>query len=50
MMNQKPLHYDGSLPIENETTIQSTSSEAYEMTNELRKNLGANPYIFNVTE
>jgi len=50
MMNQKPLHYDGSLPLDYEATNDSTSTDAYEMTDELRKNLGANPYIFNVTE
>jgi len=49
-MNQKPLHYDGSIPFAYETTNEVNLTEAYEMTDEVRKNIGANPYTFNETE
>lgn len=38
-MNQKPLHYDGSIPFTYETTNETNLTEAYEMTDEVRKTL-----------
>ncbi|MGG4489141.1 hypothetical protein [Metabacillus idriensis] len=47
-MEQKPLHYDGSVQTEGEH--QQTSSEPLKITDEIRKNLGGNPYFIEINE
>ncbi|WP_191561532.1 hypothetical protein [Metabacillus idriensis] len=42
-MEQKPLHYDGSVQAEHES--QQPASEPFQITDEMRKNLGSNPYF-----
>jgi hypothetical protein len=42
-MESKPLHYDGS--IQNIDVIESEANEAFELTDEIRKNISGNPYI-----
>lgn len=49
-MDQKPQHYDGSLPFNYETANETNSTETVVMTDEMRKSIGGNPYTFNVTE
>ncbi|WP_338786035.1 hypothetical protein [Metabacillus sp. FJAT-53654] len=44
-MESKPLHYDGS--IQNVDVIESEVREAFELTDEMRKNISGNPYISN---
>lgn len=48
-MDQKPGHYDGSVQTNaqnNEPTIQ----EYFTMTDEMRKNIGRNPYSLDTNE
>lgn len=47
-MEQKPLHYDGSVQAEGD--YQLTSSEPLKITDEMRKNLGGNPYFIEINE
>jgi hypothetical protein len=42
-MESKPLHYDGS--IQNVDVIKSEANEAFELIDEMRKNISGNPYI-----
>lgn len=43
MTEQKPLHYDGSVQTEHES--QQPASEPLQITDDMRKNLGSNPYF-----
>jgi hypothetical protein len=48
-MDQKPVHYDGSVQgsaLNNEPTLQ----ESFVMTDEMRKNIGRNPYSLDSNE
>ncbi|WP_462409083.1 hypothetical protein [Neobacillus sp. Marseille-QA0830] len=48
-MEQKPFHYDGSLqpsPTENNHAV----NEPFLMTDEMRKNIGKNPYSLETNE
>lgn len=48
-MDQKPFHYDGSVQHEaenNEVVLQ----ESFVMTDEMRKNIGRNPYSLETNE
>ncbi|MCH6265703.1 hypothetical protein [Neobacillus citreus] len=48
-MEQKPVHYDGSFHLdqaENEAVVK----EPFLMTDEMRKNIGKNPYSMEVNE
>jgi hypothetical protein len=48
-MDQKPGHYDGSVQINaqiNETAIQ----DSFTMTDEMRNNIGRNPYSLDTSE
>jgi len=42
-MEQKPLHYDGSFQLEG-STGESVVNEPFQMTDEMRINIGQNPY------
>lgn len=48
-MEQKPNHYDGSVQI-NSGTNESSVEEAFVMTDEMRKNIGRNPYSIDTNE
>lgn len=48
-MEGKPVHYDGSGQIS--ASYQETAEkEPFKMTDEMRKNIGGNPYIFETNE
>ena len=46
-MDNKPIHYDGSVQItnENNTNIDAFTNEPLEITDEIRKNIGGNPFV-----
>lgn len=44
-MENKPLHYDGSIQNINEVKSEASNNEAFELTDEMRKNISGNPYI-----
>ncbi|MCM3706077.1 MULTISPECIES: hypothetical protein [Cytobacillus] len=43
-MENKPFHYDGSVQMNYETDSEATSSIPFEITDEMRKSIGTNPY------
>ncbi|AIE61145.1 hypothetical protein [Bacillus methanolicus] len=45
-MEQKPIHYDGSVQLEQTASIESTENDLFEITDEMRKNIGRNPYSY----
>ncbi|MCM3726138.1 hypothetical protein M3226_10625 [Neobacillus cucumis] len=48
-MEQKPLHYDGSLPL-GQAATEAFVNEPFQMTDEMRLNIGRNPYSLETTE
>ena len=46
-MENKPIHYDGSVQIsdENNTHSDAITNEQFEITDEIRKNIGGNPFV-----
>jgi hypothetical protein len=42
-MEQKPVHYDGSIQLD-QVTNEAAVNEAFQMTDEMRVNIGRNPY------
>ncbi|WP_243296507.1 hypothetical protein [Bacillus litorisediminis] len=44
-MENKPLHYDGSIQSNHQLENEESSNEAFEITEEMRKNISGNPYI-----
>jgi hypothetical protein len=40
-MENKPFHYDGS---SHRTSVTPTENEPFELTEEMRRNIGANPF------
>ncbi|WP_332634929.1 hypothetical protein [Halalkalibacter flavus] len=42
-MENKPLHYDGSIQ-KNETGTTEAISEPFQLTDEMRENISGNPY------
>jgi hypothetical protein len=48
-MEEKPLHYDGSYHL-GELTSESVVNEPFEMTDEMRVNIGRNPYSLDSNE
>jgi hypothetical protein len=48
-MEQKPIHYDGSLQL-NQTSTDSNANESFQMTDEMRTNIGRNPYSLDTNE
>lgn len=42
-MEQKPIHYDGSFQL-NQLANESVLNESFQMTDEMRINIGRNPY------
>lgn len=49
IMEQKPLHYDGSLQLDSSLT-ESGVNEPFQMTDEMRVNIGRNPYSVDTNE
>ncbi|EFV76019.1 MULTISPECIES: hypothetical protein [Cytobacillus] len=43
-MENKPFHYDGSVQINYEKDDKASLSIPFELTDEMRKNIGTNPY------
>ena len=48
-VEQKPLHYDGSLHL-NSLGSESVVNEPFQMTDEMRVNIGRNPYSLDSNE
>ncbi|WP_282034602.1 hypothetical protein [Metabacillus indicus] len=48
-MEQKPMHYDGSIQAENENA-SAAAAEDLQITDEMRKNIGFNPYFIEKNE
>jgi hypothetical protein len=49
-MEQKPNHYDGSVQLDYVVNNESSSIESFEITDEMRPNIGGNPYFFDVNK
>jgi len=49
-MNQKPLHYDGSSLTEFISINDITENQVFEITDEMRKNIAANPYAIDIND
>ncbi|WP_167374912.1 hypothetical protein [Gottfriedia luciferensis] len=45
-MENKPIHYDGSVSLNDEVTKDSYLQNDFELTNDMRTNISGNPYIF----
>ncbi|WP_170289736.1 hypothetical protein [Cytobacillus depressus] len=43
-MEQKPYHYDGSIQISYDTNDETQMNIPFEITDEMRKNIGGNPF------
>ncbi|MEO2075266.1 MAG: hypothetical protein ABGX20_07685 [Bacillus sp. (in: firmicutes)] len=48
-MEQKPVHYDGSSHL-GQATKEAVVNEPFQMTDEMRVNIGQNPYSLNTNE
>ena len=46
-MENKAIHYDGSVQVNDENNMNSAAitNEPFEMTDEIRKNIGGNPFV-----
>ena len=49
IMEQNPVHYDGSLQL-GQATNESVITEPFQMTDEMRINIGRNPYSLDTNE
>lgn len=49
-MENKPNHYDGSAPAVNGNEDSLTGNETLIVTDEMRKNIGANPFVLHNEE
>lgn len=49
IMEQKPLHFDGSLQLDS-TLTESVVNEPFQMTDDMRVNIGRNPYSLDINE
>ncbi|WP_180994293.1 hypothetical protein [Bacillus sp. Marseille-P3661] len=45
-MDQKPIHYDGSVPIGSGVIDQPVVGEPFQFTDEMRQSISGNPYNF----
>jgi hypothetical protein len=50
LMNDKPLHYDGSTQSEVISTNESILGEPFVLTDEMRKNISGNPFVYDHKE
>ena len=48
-MEQKPVHYDGSSQL-GQATNETMVNEPFHMTDEMRSNIGLNPYSLDTNE
>lgn len=44
-MTEKPIHYDGSMQNNNGVLNDSDPTEPFTISDEMRKNIGGNPFI-----
>jgi hypothetical protein len=44
----KPLHFDGSIMSFEGNAVGSAEIQPFQMTDEMRKNIGGNPYEINI--
>lgn len=49
-LDQKPNHYDGSVQLEDISTNEPNLNESFQITDEMRPNIGSNPYFYTVNE
>ncbi len=49
-MEQKPKHYDGSVQLDYGANNESKLHESFQITDEMRLNIGGNPYFFDVNK
>ena len=49
-MESKPLHYDGSIQNNTDLKSEANNSEVFELTDKMRNNISANPYMSHITE
>ena len=49
-MEQKPNHYDGSFQLDYSENNDLNSNESFQITDEMRMNMGGNPYFFEVNK
>jgi hypothetical protein len=49
IMEQKPVHYDGSSQLD-QAANESVVNEPFSMTDEMRINIGRNPYSLDANE
>lgn len=49
IMEQKPVHYDGSSQ-QVQATNESLGNEPFQLTDEMRMNIGRNPYSLDTNE
>ena len=49
-MEQKPNHYDGSVQLDYGVNNEPNSNESFQITDEMRLNIGGNPYFFDVNK
>ena len=49
ILEQKPVHYDGSSHL-GQATNEALVNEPFQLTDEMRINIGRNPYSFDTNE
>lgn len=49
-MEKKPNHYDGSVQPEYISNNEPNSKESFQITDEIRPNIGGNPYFFDMNK
>lgn len=49
-MENKPNHYDGSLPVNSATNENSAQNDSFTVTDEMRANISGNPFFIESNE
>lgn len=49
-LEQNPNYFDGSVQHENVSNNEPQSNEPFQLTDEMRRNIGGNPYYYSVNE
>lgn len=49
-MNEKPIHYDGSIQNNDSSTVDATINEPFVITDEVRRNISGNPFVIENTK
>jgi hypothetical protein len=47
-MEGNSIHYDGSFPVNVGSNIEPVPNEPFALTEEMRSNIGGNPYTFEI--